>query len=89
MPAHQYYACLAAVHAQEPLSGETLLLTSPGSDAVQQAVIAHSRRQYAGERADDRKDSSTPLKRHDTEPRPSSEYGKTKEKLMVEVIDKE
>ena len=43
LPAHQYYACLAAVHAQEPLSGDTLLLTSSGSDAVQQAVIAHSR----------------------------------------------
>ena len=77
------------MHAQEPLSGETLLLTSSGSDAVQQAVITHSRRQYAGERADDRKDINTPLKRHDTELRPSSEHGKTEEKLMIEVIDKE
>lgn len=89
LPAHQYYACLAAVHAQEPLSGETLLLTSSGSDAVKQAVITHSRRQYARERADDTKDINTPPKRHDTEPRPSSEHGKTEEKLMVEVIDKE
>ena len=89
LPAHQYYACLAAVHAQEPLSGETLLLTRSGSDAVQQAVIAHSRRQYAGERADDRKDINTPPKRHDTEPQLSSEHGKTQEKLMIEVIDKE
>ena len=89
LPAHQYYACLAAVHAQEPLSGETLLLTSSGSDAVQQAVIAYSRRQYAGARADDRKDINTPPKRHDTEPQLSSEHGKTQEKLMIEVIDKE
>lgn len=56
---------------------------------MQQAVITHSRRQYAGERADDRKDINTPLKRHDTELRPSSEHGKTEEKLMIEVIDKE
>ena len=56
---------------------------------MKQAVITHSRRQYARERADDTKDINTPPKRHDTEPRPSSEHGKTEEKLMVEVIDKE
>ena len=56
---------------------------------MQQTVIAHSRRQYAGERADDRKGINTPPKRHDTELRPSSEHDKTEEKLMVEVIDKE
>ena len=77
------------MHAPEPLAGKTRLPTSARSDAAQQTVIAYSRRQYAGERADDRKDINTPPKRHDTEPRPSGEHGKTEEKLMIEVIDKE
>ena len=49
LPAYNYYVRLAAVNAQEPLSGETLLLEDEGDKTVRDAVIAHSRRYYARE----------------------------------------
>ena len=42
-----FYAKLSAIHAQEPLSGHTLLLDSDGSDQAAQAVIEHSRSTFA------------------------------------------
>ncbi|MFV0485551.1 MAG: type IV secretory system conjugative DNA transfer family protein [Candidatus Saccharimonadales bacterium] len=47
LPAFNFYAKLSAVHAQEPLSGQTLLLDGDGSDEVVKAVIGHSRAAYA------------------------------------------
>jgi hypothetical protein len=47
LPAFNFYAKLSAVHAQEPLSGQTLLLDSAGSDEVVIAVIEHSRAVFA------------------------------------------
>ena len=47
LPAYNYYARLAAVNAQEPLSGETLLLEDQGNKTVRDAVITHSRKCYA------------------------------------------
>lgn len=47
LPAFNFYAKLSAVHAQEPLSGQTLLLESDGSDEVAKAVIEHSRTAFA------------------------------------------
>ena len=47
LPAFNFYAKLSAIHAQEPLSGHTLLLEDDGSDNRIQAVIDHSRRLFA------------------------------------------
>ena len=47
LPAYNYYARLAAVNAQEPLSGETLLLEDQGNKTVRDTVITHSRKCYA------------------------------------------
>ena len=47
LPAFNFYAKLSAVHAQEPLSGQTLLLESDGSDEVAKAVIEYSRAAFA------------------------------------------
>lgn len=47
LPAFNFYAKLSAVHAQEPLSGQTLLLDSDGSSEVVRAVIDHSRSEFA------------------------------------------
>ena len=47
LPAYNYYVRLAAVNAQEPLSGETLLLEDQGNKTVRDAVITHSRKCYA------------------------------------------
>jgi putative uncharacterized protein (fragment) len=49
LPAYNYYVRLAAVNAQEPLSGETLLLEDEGNKTVRDAVITHSRKCYARE----------------------------------------
>lgn len=49
LPAFNYYVRLAAIHSQEPLSGETLLIgNDDGLDAgTRQAIIDHSRSTYA------------------------------------------
>lgn len=47
LPAFNFYAKLSAIHAQEPLSGQTLLLDNVGSDEVAKAVIEHSRATFA------------------------------------------
>ena len=47
LPAFNFYAKLSAIHAQEPLSGQTLLLDNDGSDDVVNEVIEHSRNVFA------------------------------------------
>jgi len=47
LPSFNFYAKLSATHSQEPLSGETVLLTGTGSKTVMQVVIETSRRRYA------------------------------------------
>ena len=47
LPAFNFYAKLSAVHAQEPLSGQTLLLDSDGSSEVVRMVIERSRSEFA------------------------------------------
>jgi hypothetical protein len=47
LPAYNFYAKLSAIHAQEPLSGQTLLLANEGNSEVRAAVIKHSQAVYA------------------------------------------
>ncbi|MEO6513343.1 MAG: DUF87 domain-containing protein, partial [Candidatus Saccharimonadales bacterium] len=47
LPPFHFYMRSASVHSQEPLSGETLLLSHPGSGEIADVVIAASRRNYA------------------------------------------
>jgi len=47
LPAYNYYVRLAAVNAQEPLSGETLVLETDGDDEVRNTVVAYSREHYS------------------------------------------
>ena len=47
LPTYNFYARIAAVLSQEPMSGETLLLENTGSEAVARSVIATSRKNYA------------------------------------------
>ncbi len=46
LPAYSFYARIAAVNAQEPMSGVTVLLDSEGSGEVANAAINHSRKEY-------------------------------------------
>lgn len=47
LPAYNFYAKLSAIHAQEPLSGQTLLLQDEGSDATILSAIESSRAIFA------------------------------------------
>ena len=49
LPAFNYYVRIAAIHSQEPLSGETLLIKDKSASAmdVHQAIIDNSRKNYA------------------------------------------
>lgn len=47
LPAYNFYAKLSAIHAQEPLSGQTLLLADEGNSEVRAAAIKHSRAVFA------------------------------------------
>ncbi len=47
LPSFNFYAKLSAMQAQEPLSGQTLLLEDEGSDKIAEAAIQHSRNAFA------------------------------------------
>lgn len=47
LPAYNFYAKLSAIKAQEPLSGQTLLLESEGSKDIASAVVALSQMAFA------------------------------------------
>ncbi|HEY5442232.1 MAG TPA: DUF87 domain-containing protein [Candidatus Saccharimonadales bacterium] len=46
LPTFNFYMRIAAVQAQEPLSGSTVLLGSAGSEAIAQKAIKYSRKMY-------------------------------------------
>lgn len=68
LPAYNYYARLAAVHAQEPLSGQTLLLENEGNDMVRDEIVKHSQREFTRKREEisERKSSSGDVPRKGT-----------------------
>lgn len=47
LPTFNFYARIAAVHPQEPLSGETVLLDDEGSEEIATQVITSSRKLHA------------------------------------------
>lgn len=51
LPTYNFYARLAAVHSQEPLSGETLLIELPSDAGIAQRVIKTSRQQWGRQSA--------------------------------------
>jgi hypothetical protein len=46
LPAYNFYARIAAVHAQEPMSGVTVLLDDKGSEEAAVKAVEHSRLAY-------------------------------------------
>ena len=49
LPAFNYYVRIAAIQAQEPLSGITILLSDPTeqSEKIRKHIISNSRKMYA------------------------------------------
>ena len=81
LPAYNYYARLAAVNAQEPLSGETLLLEGQGNKTIRDAVITHSRKCYA------RKQENTDNSGQRTTKKKQTTKDKNAEKKSIPMID--
>lgn len=50
LPSYNFYARIAAVNAQEPMSGITVLLDNNGDEQVAKAVTEHSRQQYGAKK---------------------------------------
>ena len=82
LPAYNYYARLAAVHAQEPLSGQTLLLENEGNEMVRDEIIKHSRKEFAKKREEtfERKKVGRTVSRKTTKAN-----GRTKKKSQIKV----
>ena len=81
--AYNYYARLAAVHAQEPLSGQTLLLENEGDEAVRDEIVKHSRKKFARKREEvsEQKSSSGDVPRKGTK---TNKQAKKKSQVMAE-----
>ncbi len=47
LPAYSYYVRISAVHAQEPMSGMTVVVDETGSESIAERVIKSSRELYA------------------------------------------
>lgn len=47
LPAYNFYARISAVHAQEPMSGVTVVLPDDTSESLAKEIIEHSRYTYA------------------------------------------
>jgi hypothetical protein len=54
LPAYSYYVRIAAVDAQEPMSGMTVVVEDEGSDAIAKRVIESSRLLYAKKVTEDK-----------------------------------
>lgn len=52
LPAYSFYCRIAAVQAQEPMSGTTMLLDDDGSERLAQQAIEHSRSTYGTQTKD-------------------------------------
>jgi hypothetical protein len=84
LPSFNFYARIAAIESQEPMSGITVLLDNEGSEEVALSVIEASQKRYAFVRQDEAASQSTkekvldlpePVKRSD---RPVKSYNTQK-----------
>lgn len=74
LPSYNFYARIAAVHSQEPMSGLTVLLDNGGSEAVAKRVIESSRKLYA------KQPTSVPIKKVYTKQKVSGIKASSKKK---------
>lgn len=87
LPAYNFYAKLSAIYAQEPVSGQTLLLENEGSDEVKAEAIEYSRNVFAKKQemvTPDRAIQKTPVtkKLDKTKVQPARSGRKTKAKTV-------
>lgn len=58
LPAYSYYVRIAAINAQEPMSGVTVVVEDVGSEEIAERVVESSRKLYAKEVAETPSDAS-------------------------------
>lgn len=71
LPAYSYYVRIAAINAQEPMSGVTVVVEDVGSEEIAVRVVESSRKLYAQEVAEEPSDASqkkTPSKPKGAQP---------------------
>jgi hypothetical protein len=73
LPTYNFYARLAAIHSQEPLSGETLLLGAGSSEEVAKRVVDHSRSKWSRKIEPTKKTSSENIENRAVTPKVASE----------------
>lgn len=78
LPAYSYYVRIAAVDAQEPMSGVTVVVEDKGSKAVTKRVIASSQQLYAKE---------VPAEKPEPKTKPSAKTTKRSTKPKTNVQD--
>ena len=83
LPAFNFYAKLSAVHAQEPLSGQTLLLKDEGSTQVRDTAVEYSRAEFAK-----KQEAMTSIERNKPKKRQTKGMAKVKAKRIEEDLDK-
>lgn len=84
LPAFNFYAKLSAIQAQEPLSGQTLLLKDEGSDTIRADAIKHSRKVFAKKQEVKKKPSETaPKPKPTTAPKKETAVKKPQESGTV------
>lgn len=78
LPAYSFYARIAAVHSQEPMSGVTLLLSERGNKSVARRVIDNSRQIYAREykEAEAQKPTAEPTQQKESANKPKRQKRK-------------
>ncbi len=72
LPSFNFYMRIAAVDAQEPLSGRTVLLGEPSIQAVSKLVKRFSRSNYALEYKNEQKPRAEPKTSHSGDKRPTT-----------------
>lgn len=69
LPAFNFYAKLSAMKAQEPLSGQTLLLADEGSDQIRDTVVKHSRTMFAKKQEEAKQEAEQKTQKTSSKPK--------------------
>lgn len=87
LPAFNFYTKLSAIKAQEPLSGQTLLLEDDGSYKVRDAIVKHSRSAFAKKQEEEAEEKPKQNKKKPAPNRTRKEAAKKPQSTGEPMID--
>lgn len=88
LPAFNFYTKLSAIKAQEPLSGQTLLLTDDGDDKIRDAIVEYSRSVFA-KKQEEKEESKQPAKKSPKSNKSKKEEAKQPQSTEESMIDED